>query len=218
MSTKQKTKTKPKTPAKKQKAKVTRKPSAQAKKPEKHVPEVRPEKIEKPKEETKETKQVAPQKTFLVAVRLLGSITVPYDDKSTLQSLGLIYRFNARLLEKNDSTMGMLRHAKDYVTWGEVGPQEMADLLRKHARLTTGSQLTDAVVKEKFGQESIGTLVSALIEGKITLRALWDKDVNPTLRLHAPSDGFRASVKRPFTSLGELGYRGHEISNLLARM
>jgi len=218
MSTKQKTKAKPKTSARKQKAKVTRKPSAHAKKPEKHVTEVRPEKIEKVIEETKESKQVVPQKTFLVAVRILGSITVPYDDKSTLQSLGLIYRFNARLLEKNDSTMGMLRHAKDYVTWGEVGPQDIVDLLREHAQLSTGSPLTDAVAKETFGQESIGTLVSALIEGKLTLRSLWDKGVNPTFRLHAPSDGFRASVKRPFRSLGELGYRGHEISNLIARM
>lgn len=218
MSTKTKTKAKPKTSAKKQKAKVIRKPSAQAKKPEKHVPEVRPGKMEQTKVAITESKQIAPQKTFLVAVRLLGSITVPYDDKTTLQSLGLIYRFNARLLEKNDSTMGMLRHAKDYVTWGEVGPQEIAELLRKHARLRTGGQLTDVVVKEKFDQESIQTLVSALIEGKITLRSIWDKDVNPTLRLHAPSDGFKASVKRPFRSLGELGYRGHDICNLLARM
>jgi len=220
MSTKQKTKAKPKASARKQKAKVTRKPSAQAKKPEKHVTEARPEKIEEIKETktTKAVKEIAPKKTFLIAVRLQGPVAVPYDMDLTLGSLGLKGRFNARILEKNESTVGMLRNAKDYITWGEVKPQDIAALLEERAELAGGSSLTDSIVKEKFGHESIEALVTALVEGQIELRTLWQKGINPTFRLHPPSGAFHASIKRPFRSRGELGYRGSEISSLLTRM
>jgi len=190
---------------------------------EKHVTELRPEKVDVVKEtkSVKEAKEVIPariQKTFLIAVRILGEVTSSYDMEYNLRSLGLEYRFNARLLEKNDSTLGMLRLAKDYITWGEVKPQDIVDLLKKRGELMGGGSLTDKVVKERFGQETIGGLVTALMEGKVELRTLWQMDIKPTFRLRPPSDGFNASTKRPFQSQGELGYRGSEISTLLARM
>ena len=50
------------------------------------------------------------------------------------------------------------------------------------------------------------------------LKQLWEKGVAPAFRLHPPSGGFEGSIKRPFGSRGELGYRGAEISHLVARM
>lgn len=207
MSTKQKRKTKPKG-TRKQKPKAARKPTPTLKKPEKRVTEARPEEI----------KEIAPKKTFLIAVRIQGPVAVPYDMDRTLSSLGLERRFSARLLEKNESTVGMLRNAKDYLTWGEVEPQDIAALLKERAELPGGSSLTDEIVKEKFGQQSIGALVAALVEGQIELSTLWQKGISPSFRLHPPSGGFDASIKRPFGSRGELGYRGPGISSLLTRM
>jgi large subunit ribosomal protein L30 len=207
MSTRRKRKPKPKA-ARKQRAKAARKPAVPSKKPEKRITEARPEKV----------KELAPKKTFVLAVRLQGPVAVPQDIELSLRSLGLEKRFNASLLEKDDSTVGMLRHAKDYLTWGEVKPEDIAALLRECAELTGGASLTDKFVKENFGQESIQALVTALIQGQVGLSTMWQKGIKPLFRLHPPSGGFDASIKRPFGSEGELGYRGPEISGLLARM
>lgn len=206
MSTRQKRKPKPKA-ARKQRPKAARRPIA-PRKPEKRITEARPEKA----------KELTPKKIFVVAVRLQGPVAVPQDNELSLRSLGLERRFNAVLLEKNDSTVGMLRHAKDYLTWGEIKPEDIAALLRECAELTGGASLTDKFVKDNFGQESIEALVTALLQGQVELTTMWQKGIKPLFRLHPPSGGFHASIKRPFGSEGELGYRGPEISNLLIRM
>ena len=206
MSTRQKRKPKPKA-ARKQRPKAARRPIA-PRKPEKRATEARPEKA----------KELAPKKIFVVAVRLQGPVAVPQDNELSLRSLGLERRFNAVLLEKDDSTVGMLRHAKDYLTWGEIKPEDIATLLRERAELTGGASLTDKFVKDNFGQESIQALVTALLQGQIELTTMWQKGIKPLFRLHPPSGGFDASIKRPFGSEGELGYRGEQISNLVARM
>lgn len=209
MSAKAKRKAKPKA-TRKQKPTATRKPTHPVKKPEKRV--------EAPLEKIQEIKEVAPKKTYVLVIRLKGPVTVPHDLGLTLSSLGLERRFNARLLEKNESTVGMLRYAKDCLTWGEVKPQDIAALLRERAEVTGGTSLTDKVVKEKFGQESIDALVTTLVDGQIELSTLWEKGVKPAFKLHPPSGGFDGSIKRPSKSRGELGYRGSAISSLLTRM
>lgn len=206
MSRRQKSKAKPKA-ARKRRPKAARKPAAVARKPEKTVTEARPEKVKE-----------APKKAFVLAVRLQGPVAVPQETEHTLRSLGLDRRFNASLLEKDENTVGMLRHAKDYLTWGEVKPEDIAALLRERAELAAGASLTDKFVKENFGQESIQALATALLQGQIELTTLWLKGVKPLFRLHPPSGGFETSIKRPFGSRGELGYRGPDISNLLTRM
>jgi large subunit ribosomal protein L30 len=207
MSTRQKRKPKPKA-ARKKRPKAARRPVAPSRKPEKRITEARPEKA----------KELAPKKTFVLAVRLQGPVAVPEDTELSLRSLGLERRFNAVLLEKDESTVGMLRHAKDYLTWGEIKPEDIATLLRERAELTGGVSLTDKFVKDNFGQESIQALVTALLQGQVELTTMWQKGIKPLFRLHPPSGGFDASIKRPFGSEGELGYRGPEISNLLIRM
>jgi large subunit ribosomal protein L30 len=36
--------------------------------------------------------------------------------------------------------------------------------------------------------------------------------------MHPPKKGFKTSVKRPYKSKGELGYRGEKINELAVRM
>jgi len=159
-----------------------------------------------------------PEKVLALIVRLQGPVAVPRPVESTLRSLGLLRRFGAVLREKNPSLQGMLRAAKDYVTWGEVKTDDIAALLRERGRTQGDVRLTDKFVGEHFGEQSIDALASALIRGKLELKALWQRGIKPVFRLHPPSGGFDHSIKRPFGSRGELGYRGSAISDLVMRM
>lgn len=209
MSAKPKRKAKPRTgPRKAPKPKVTKKRVALVKKPEKAVVSERKEKeIARP-----------PLKAFTLVVRLLGPIAVPKNMEYTLKSLRLGGRFNAVLLENNDSVVGMLRQSKDYVTWGNVGPKDIAALLKERGELQGGTPVTDGFVKETFGQQSVDGLAEALTRGEIPLNSLWQKGIKPVFRLRPPSGGFMYNIKRPSGSRGELGYRGAGISHLVARM
>jgi large subunit ribosomal protein L30 len=159
-----------------------------------------------------------PEKPLLLAVRLLGPFGAPKYIQDALASLRLSRKFRAVLLERNDSQLGALRKVKDYVTWGEVKSRDIAVMLKERGELSNGMAVTDTFVKENFGHESIEDLAHALTRGQIRLSALWRKGIIPAFRLRPPSGGFDASIKRPFGSQGELGYRGAEISHLVARM
>ena len=199
MSTKPKRKAKPRVP-RKPKAKPARKRAVPSKKPEKKVSELPPE------------------KTFTLVIRLQGPVAVPRYMESTLRSFRLDRRFSAVLLEKSENLIGMLRQAKDYVTWGDAKTEDIAELLKERGELIGGHHVTDEFVKESFGEESVDRLAAAITRGQIDLKTLWQKGVKRVFRLHPPSGGFQGSIKRPFGSRGELGYRGLDISNLVARM
>ncbi len=210
MSTKAKRKTKPKgTTAKRAKPRVTRKRAPPTKPPEAKTVEIpRPQ----------EAPAVPVLKNYVFAVRLSGTFGVPVELESTMRVLKIDRKFRGVLLEKNQSTIGMLRQVKDYITWGEMLGPDISSLLQERAEVAGGLRLTDQYVKETFGEESVGTLAQALLQGKLELRTLWEHGVKPVFRLHAPSGGFQYSSKRPFGSKGELGYRGKEIRSLVTRM
>jgi large subunit ribosomal protein L30 len=205
MSTKQKRK-----PRAKGAPKEKRKPARKRRAPEekKAVPA---RKIEKAEAEV-------PEKPLLLAVRLLGPFGTPMYVEDALASLRLGRKFRAVLLEKNVSMLGMLRKVKDYVTWGEVKSHDIAVMLKERGELSNGMALTDKFVKENLGHESIEDVAIALTTDQIKLKSLWEKGIAPVFRLHPPSGGFDSSIKRPFGSYGELGYRGAGITELVTRM
>jgi len=210
MSAKAKPKTKPRVvrrPAAKAKLKTPRRRRAEAGKIE--APPVKREPVAAEKR---------PQKTFNLAVRLHGSFAVPESIEKSLRNLRLVRKFNAVLLGNDKAILGMLRHAKDYLTWGEVDAQSIATLIRKRGELQGGAAVTDEFVKEKFKEESLDGLAEALANGRISLRTLWQKGIKPVFRLHPPTGGFKYSTKRAHGTYGELGYRGKEISALISRM
>jgi large subunit ribosomal protein L30 len=207
MSTPQKHKAKPKAP-RKAKVHVPRKRAAPSKKPAAKEA-VQPQ---------KKAVEVAPEKVFLFAVRLKGSFGMPFQTEETLTTLRLNRKFNAVLLENNANVQATLRQAKDYVTWGEAKPRDIVMLLKERGELLGGLRITDKSVQEKFGVQTIDGLVTALADGGITLKQLWQKGLKPVFRLHPPSGGFATSTKRPHGSRGEFGYRGPEMATLVARM
>lgn len=138
--------------------------------------------------------------------------------QSALETLRLKRKFNAVLLENNPTTVGMLRTVKDYVTWGEAGTNDIAAVLRERGELSGGAEMTDEAIRDRFGEPSIQDLASALTQGRVTLRELSKKGLNPVFRFHPPSGGFEGSAKRPYGSGGELGRRKAPLSSFLASM
>lgn len=202
----------------KTKPKTARKAPAKARAAKKHVP-TRKKPIETalpPPIEKRES--VAAEKTYLLAIRLMGEFGTPWTLGTALTSLHLRRKFNAVLVENKPESIGMLRQVKDYVTWGDVGTNEIATLFRERGEFSGGVPLTDETIKKKFGEASIQDLASALIKGRINLRTLRHAGLNPVFRLRPPSGGFEGSIKRAYSSRGELGNRGPAIAGLLTRM
>jgi len=112
----------------------------------------------------------------------------------------------------------MLRKVKDYVTWGEARTNDIATMLRERGEFSGGTEMTDEAIRAKFGEPSIQELALALTQGRVTLRDLRQKGLNPVFRLRAPSGGFEKSGKRPYGSGGELGRRQAPLSVLISRM
>jgi large subunit ribosomal protein L30 len=76
-------------------------------------------------------------------------------------------------------------------------------------------RLSEETVKET-GYESIEKLAQALHQGEVDLTKV--KKLKPFFRMHPPKRGFKRSVKRPYGSKGELGYRGEAINELAEKM
>lgn len=208
MSAHTKKRTKPKTKRKPAaKPRTARKPTAAPKTPETPAP---PPLIKKA--------PIAETKSYLLAIRLKGSFGTPRPLQKALETLRLKAKFNAVLLENTPTSIGMLRKVKDYVTWGEVRTDDIANVLRERGEFSGGTEMTDETIQAKFGEPSIQELASALTQGKVTLRDLQQKGLNPVFRLRAPSGGFEKSGKRPYGSGGELGRRQAALSTLISRM
>lgn len=173
----------------------------------------------KPREIPKEApKELPPERVLALVIRLKGDFSIPENVRNTLTSLKLHRKFSAVLLEKTQNLVGLLRGLKDYVTWGELGAEDIAALLKDRGRVQGDARLTDDFVKKTFGEGSVDGLAAALVKGRIELKEVWRKGVKRVFRLRPPSGGFDYSIKRPFGSYGELGYRGQQISNLVIRM
>ncbi|MFB6145360.1 MAG: uL30 family ribosomal protein [Candidatus Nanohaloarchaea archaeon] len=65
---------------------------------------------------------------MIAAVRVRGDIDVDHSVSRTLNDLKLKKRNQLVLYEKNDSLMGMLNKAKDYITYGEVSDETVEKL------------------------------------------------------------------------------------------
>jgi len=207
-----------KTAKRKTKPKATRKAPAKPRTAKKRSPP--PKKpLEAPVPLPSEKKEsVVAEKAYLLAIRLKGEFGTPFILGTALTSLHLKGRFNAVLVEKKPESIQMLRQVKDYVTWGDVSTNEVAILLRERGEFSGGAPMTNETVKEKFGEASVQDLASALTKGRIDLRTLWRAGLSPVFRLRPPSGGFEGSIKRAYTSRGELGNRGQAIAGLLTRM
>ena len=152
-----------------------------------------------------------------VVVRVRSGIKVRHDIKETMQYLNLTRVNHATIVPKNDTTIGMLKKAKDYITWGHADEGTLTTLLGERGRLIGNKPLNDTVVKENSAYDSIASLASALAKGEDTIKAV--EGLKPVLRLHPPrgSKGW-GGIKRHYSIGGALGHRKDGIDPLIERM
>lgn len=151
----------------------------------------------------------------LLAIRIRGGVNAPTKVEDTLKMLRMERNNAATLLDDRPEYLGMLQRAKDYVTWGEPTLETVSLLLEKRGR-AVGDRAIDSEVLSGLGYETIDRLTEALYAGEEEIHKL--EGVKPFFRLRPPSKGFKRSVKRPYRSRGELGYRGEAINELAKRM
>lgn len=156
------------------------------------------------------------EKTELYAIiRIRGTVNVQQKVKETLKMLRVERPNYMTLIPNSSSYRGMLKKAKDAITWGEINKDVLVHVLKKRGQLEGRNPLTDEYLKENTDYESISAFADALLAGEASL-----KDI-PTMkqffRLHPARKGYRG-VKRGFAEGGELGYRGIAINPLIVRM
>jgi len=149
------------------------------------------------------------------AVRIRGVVNIKPDIKKTLRLLNLTRSNHCVILSEDKSTKGMLRVAKDYITWGEVDKKVLTKLIKERGKLEGDKELTDAHLKSTTSYDTIEKLSDAIIDNKFKYKEI--PNVKPLFRLNPPKKGYEG-VKRSFVKKGALGYRGKEINKLIERM
>jgi len=152
--------------------------------------------------------------TFLV-IRVRSDRGVRPKIRDTMSMLNLTRVNHAVLVPDTPAYTGMLRKAKDYVTWGEAGT--IANLLSERGRMTGDKPVNDAVIKAGSEYSTIKALAEAIASGEAKTG---DVDgLKPVFRLHTPRGpkGW-GGIKRSFSVGGALGFRGEAIADLAGRM
>ncbi|MBW2976678.1 uL30 family ribosomal protein [Candidatus Woesearchaeota archaeon] len=140
------------------------------------------------------------QKLAIIRVRGLTGVKIGIDQ--TLKKLKLYKKNYCVVVPKNQSYLGMIRKAKDYVTWGEIDEKTYNALTGKR-----GEEYT-AKVSDKKGKINYGKFID-----------IGGKKIKNFFRLNSPKKGYgRKGVKASFTEGGALGYRGEKINDILSRM
>jgi large subunit ribosomal protein L30 len=147
-------------------------------------------------------------------VRVRGSVNVNRDIEEALRMLRLSRVNYCTLIDDRDSYIGTLRKVKDYVTWGEVGEEDVASILKNRGELAGGNRLTDGYVKEGKKFKSIKDFAKSFIKFEAELDDI--QDLRPFFRLHPPRKG-HGGIKRSFTEGGALGKRD-SMKDILHRM
>jgi large subunit ribosomal protein L30 len=120
---------------------------------------------------------------------------------------------NCVVVPERADYQGMIEKVKDVVTWGEIDKEILVEMLKKRMRSKGGKRIDESNLKSitNYNYESFA---EAMLEGKIKLKDF--NQLQPVFRLTPPSKGFK-SVKEYYPK-GDLGYRGKEINELIARM
>ncbi len=152
----------------------------------------------KPNKESKEANNA----NQLAAVRVRGLTGVRTNVKDTLNMLRLYKNNYCVVMPNNPIYLGMLKMAKDYITWGEIEDETFKMLAEKKGEEYQGPE-SDSKGKIKYNDFVI----------------LNNKKIRKYFRLNPPRKGFgRKGIKYSFQQGGALGYRGEKINELIKRM
>lgn len=152
---------------------------------------------------------------LLAVVRVRGHAKIQRSAVDTMNMLKLNRVNHCVLLQESKTANGMLQRVKDYVTWGEIGPEGAARILFQKGEVVGGKRLTDAYVKDNSKYTSILSFAKALEKGEAKLSEV--KGLKPLVRLPPPRKGYE-STRRAYVDGGSLGYRGADMWKLVDRM
>ena len=144
-------------------------------------------------------------------VRVRGKVGVKGEIEETMRRLMLTRVNHAVVVPETPEYEGMIKKAKDYVTWGEISEEVLKEMILKRGEFRGGGKVTKEELEKRVG-ESFDKFVEEVVKNKKKLH----KILKP-FRLHPPRKGYR-SIKLPFKVGGALGYRGEKINDLLRRM
>lgn len=138
----------------------------------------------------------------LAAVRVRGLTGVKTKIQDTLEFLRLYKNNFCCVFPNNPVYTGMLKKAKDYITWGEIDDETFNILIEKRGEEFNGRE-SDTKSRIKYNDFLLHN----------------NKKLKKYFRLNAPKKGFeRKGIKNSFQRGGALGYRGEKINELIKRM
>lgn len=158
--------------------------------------EKKPEEKTGMKTEKNTTKNIA-------VIRIRGLINLRGDINDTLDMLRLYRKNYCVVLPNIPAIIGMVKKAKDYITWGEIDDE------------------TYKLLVEKKGEEYKGREADS--KNKINYKGRYfvsdNKKYKKYFRLSPPRGGFeKKGIKTPFSKGGVLGNRKEKIKELIMKM
>ncbi|MFZ3170098.1 MAG: 50S ribosomal protein L30 [Candidatus Methanoperedens sp.] len=148
-------------------------------------------------------------------VKLRGEVKTRQDIRDTLRMLRLDRVNHCVVVPETPTYHGMIHKAKDYVAWGVITPETLAEMLENRGKLEGGDDLTEEYLSENTKFKSFNELAKAICEGSISISDI--PKMKPVFRMHPARKGLKGT-KRTFQEGGDLGFHGTEINVLLTKM
>ncbi len=155
------------------------------------------------------------QERCIAIIRLRGNVNISREREYIFQLMHLTRKNHTTLVTTSPSRIGSIRKIQDYATWGEIDQPTIYQLLTQRAFLRGNEPLSDSIVKDKIGYASVDKLAEAIFNLEVELTNI--PNLKPVFRLHPPHGGFKRTIKKPYP-VGELGYRGNQINDLIVKM
>jgi large subunit ribosomal protein L30 len=158
---------------------------------------------------------MAKEEKCVAIVRLRGNVNISREREYIFKLMHLTRKNHTTLVQTTPSMIGSIRKIQDYSTWGEIDQPTIKQLLTQRAILKGNQPLSDNIVKNTIEYSSIDELATAIFNLEVKLNDI--PNLKPVFRLHPPRGGFKHTIKKPYP-IGELGYRGRNINELIAKM
>jgi len=151
---------------------------------------------------------------LLAAVRIRGRVNIRDDIKDTLGMLRLNRINHCVLVPETTGFIGMLKKAKDWITWGKIDKKTAVKLFEARGMMAGRKKLMGSDLKRLTKHESFESFVDELMKGKVKMNDY--PGIKPVFRLNPPKHGYKAT-RLPYPK-GDLGNRKEKINELLERM
>ncbi len=149
------------------------------------------------------------------AVRLRGGVKTRQDIRDTLTMLNLDRINHCVIVPETPNYKGMIQKAKDYIAWGPLNTETLAQMLENRGKLEGGKSLTEEYLSKNTKFKSFQELAKAICEGNASISDV--PKLKPVFRMHPARKGLRGT-KRNYLEGGDLGFHGPEINVLLNKM